>query len=395
MGYLIVIGIAIGLAGSFSSAFGYYIIRTLHNHIIEDLVKKGTPRDDPDLQSKSKSLEYKYCRFYVAFVLLIFGAVASTTNLGLLGQMAIAPFAAFALLFNALLGRLVMVPPEPYTWIHASSAMIIVAGLVVSCTQVDVDNVRTYTPDEIWDLFCRDWVVGLTASTALLIFLSAIWVQHNSAEGLEFDTDSSERKKVETNVARASGVLSPEEGESTPFLAEGDARSSVDPKPSSSQEFDFSRTCFGLMYYGLMCGICSGLNSAILKAIVEFIKDGDDNHTEHLKNYPFWVLLALLIPFIVLQAWFLNQGLRRHQSVQFIPPMTAFIIVCNAGAGHVYYDEGSEFSDRQMVLFLVGIAISILGAIVVMFSMETKKVGPECPSPSATSDDDGNRVKAE
>eukprot|EP00939_MAST-03C_sp_MAST-3C-sp1_P000730 g730.t1 len=255
-----------------------------------------------------------------------------------------------------------------------------------------MDEVRTYTPDEIWDLFCRDWVVGLTSSIMVAMMLSALVVQANSREGLEWTKGKSSSADPESsNYKCKDDEENGEDDVHTPFLVEegknrsGDPAISVDrTKQKRGDEkttpredfaaaaegrpvaFDFSRSCFGLIYYGFMCGLCSGFNSAVLKALVEFIKDGDDHHTEHLKNYPFWILLALLIPFIILQAWFLNQGLRRHESVLFVPPMTAFLIVCNAGAGYVYFDEGTNFSKHQSTYFMIGVAICVLGALFVM-----------------------------
>ena len=38
---LIILGVAIGLAGSFSSGLGYFIIRKLHNRIVDDLMSTG------------------------------------------------------------------------------------------------------------------------------------------------------------------------------------------------------------------------------------------------------------------------------------------------------------------------------------------------------------------
>ena len=118
-----------------------------------------------------------------------------------------------------------------------------------------------------------------------------------------------------------------------------------------------------------MCGLCSGMNSAMLKVLVELIKDG----SEHLVDYPFYCLLAVLIPLIITQAYFLNSGLRRHESVIFVPPMTSMIIVCNAGAGHMYFDEGDNFEQDELILFYVGIIISIVGALIMALHDPNKK----------------------
>ena len=96
----------------------------------------------------------------------------------------------------------------------------------------------------------------------------------------------------------------------------------------------------------------------------------------HLKDYPFWILFSLLVPFIIAQGWFLNQALRRHQSVQVVPPMTGFIIVCNALAGHLYYDEGSALTKTQMTYFLVGISICTVGSVLVLFKAGEEKTHP-------------------
>jgi len=337
-----------------------------------------TTEHDPELIKRSKSLEYKHWSFYVAFLLLILGAVASTTNLGLLGMTAIAPFAAFALVFNAILGRFCMEPPEPYAWIHFISSTFIVAGLAVSCTQIKATEVVDYTQEEMWDFLTRDWVLATTLSCLAFMILSSILVQLNSAENVGRGKQESSRiisldgNQDDDEEETFNTYAGPPETDRTCCLEQCEPLLKETPKRSSSgtalnvndtkrKPFDFSRTALGMLYYSIMCGLCSGMNSALLKVLVELIKDG----SEHLKDYPFYCLLFILIPLIVTQGWFLSQGLRRHESVLFVPPMTSMIIVCNAGAGHMYFDEGSAFTDDELLWFYVGVIICIVGALII------------------------------
>ena len=313
----------------------------------------------------------------MAFGLLVLGAVCSTTNLGLLGVTAIAPFAAFALIFNGILGRC-LDPPEDYTWIHFISSSFIVAGLAVSCSQIKTTKVVDYTEQDMWDMFTRDWVLATTCALFFFMFMSAVLVQYSSAEYVGQGNHpiapvGDEEDRGQESFNTYAGPPQTDRNccldQCEPLLKETRHFESDELEKSKKKPFDFSRTRLGLLYYSLMCGLCSGMNSAMLKVLVELIKDG----SKHLIDYPFYCLLAVLIPLIITQAYFLNSGLRRHESIIFIPPMTSMIIVCNAGSGHMYFDEGDDFEQNELILFYLGIIISIVGACIITLHDPTKK----------------------
>ena len=58
---LIILGVAIGLAGSFSSGLGYFVIRKLHNRIVDDLMSTG------DFDSSTF-----LSQFFIFFIFLLF-----------------------------------------------------------------------------------------------------------------------------------------------------------------------------------------------------------------------------------------------------------------------------------------------------------------------------------
>ena len=320
------------------------------------------------------------------------GALCSTTNLGLLGVTAIAPFATFALVFNGLLGQC-LDPPEAYTWIHFISSTFIVTGLAVSCTQIKTTKVVDFTEQDMWDMFTRDWVLATTCALLFFMLLSAVLVQNNSAEYVGAGKNSLASEMDEEKQENFNTYAGPPKTERNccleqcePLLKETRRSELLDE--SQKKPFDFSRTSLGLLYYSVMCGLCSGMNSAMLKVLVELIKDGE----QHLLDYPFYCVLAVLIPLIITQAYFLNSGLRRHESILFVPPMTSMIIVCNAGAGHMYFDEGDSFEDSELLLFYVGIAISIVGALIITLHDPAKEKNRAASNNNLSSGSDGTEI---
>ena len=62
---LIILGVAIGLAGSFSSGLGYFVIRKLHNRIVDDLMSTG----DFDSSTFSISIFFQFFVFEKSLVI--------------------------------------------------------------------------------------------------------------------------------------------------------------------------------------------------------------------------------------------------------------------------------------------------------------------------------------
>lgn len=323
----LVAGVAIGVSGGFSTSLAYYVMKRLHNRL------------------EGENISQYFCwEWWLGVLLLLTGALAGIANLGLLGQLAIAPFAAFTLVFNALLGALLL--HESYSCANFLSSVIIVSGVVLSATQIHGDR-EDYTLEDMEDLFSRDEVIIVGCCIIVFIIVSSAVVFFSSAEGHRYCSGGQ--------------APMPEEPAAEPLVIDD----AVAAKP-----FDFSRTCTGLLFYALICGLCSGINSSILKVLVELLKDGGGKHAvlRRLAGWQFWtILFCCLLPGISTQLWTLDQGIKRHTSVLLVPPMTGSIIVCNAAAGHFFFDEGRYYDGQELIVFYAGLIITVSGILLVLW----------------------------
>lgn len=386
---LLVGGVAVGVTGGFSTSLAYFVMKRLHNRLLAEATsssadsKTGSKTDVegrehcylPDKVPVAAS-GYFYCEWWLGVLLLVIGAVSGIANLGLLGQLAIAPFASFSLVFNALLGALLL--HERYTIAIFCSSVLVVAGVVVSATQIHSDR-EDYSKDHLKDLFSRDWVAPLGISVLTYLFASSIVVFCLSPEG----PARWWRLWQRCQMTNGSDNSTPDKPSKVPLLVDG---------VKSKTAFDFSRSCGGLLFYATTCGISSGLNSTILKVLVELVKAGQGKAgpLENVAGWEFWtILLCGLLPLITFQLWTLDQGLKRHTSVLMVPPMIGSIIIFNAIAGHIFFDEGTLYGRKEIKIFYMGLSVTVIGTLSVLFPTVYNNCWPGATSTAKDGDGDG------
>jgi len=95
---------------------------------------------------------------------------------------------------------------------------------------------------------------------------------------------------------------------------------------------------------------------------VDLLFVGSTRHGGFFLAYPgTYAVVFCLVASIVLQIYWLNQGLARFESLYNVPIFTTTWIVGTVLGGGVFYGEFSDFSVAQALLFPLGIFLCCLG----------------------------------
>ncbi|CAI5700473.1 unnamed protein product [Peronospora effusa] len=118
-----------------------------------------------------------------------------------------------------------------------------------------------------------------------------------------------------------------------------------------------------LVGYAGLAGILGGQSVLFAKSLAELLKGvlhGDASYFGHYQSY----LIALaLIVCLCLQIKYLNGGLVHYDALSMVPIYQAYWVISGVLGGVIYFQEIRTFSVLQVVMFVLGIAISIFGVI--------------------------------
>jgi hypothetical protein len=105
-----------------------------------------------------------------------------------------------------------------------------------------------------------------------------------------------------------------------------------------------------------------GAQSVLFARTVDLLFVGSTEHGGYFLLYPgTYMILFCLVSCIVLQLYYLNQGLARFESLYNVPVFTSTWIVGTALGGGVFYGEFANFSWVQALLFPTGVGLCCIG----------------------------------
>ncbi|CAH0479493.1 unnamed protein product [Peronospora belbahrii] len=275
--------------------------------------------------------------YQIGLGLLALGTMSAVINLGILGQAIQAPFAAFTLIYTALLGRFVL--HECYGVYDFVSSLLILSGLAIHISTAAQDDgtiitghTVSYTLESLGHLFMRDSFLPLGYTLATLMYavllLRRVW------------TDKLQRHPI------------------------------------------------GLLAFSSCAGVMAGFTSFATKSVVEVTKTALRDEDWLVFVNPFFVLLVLAIPCaLVPQLFFLNKGLEFFGTLKFIPLYQAFIIIGNMSCGLIFFNEMANYSTTALTCFMGGAMITICGVCVLLVKGDVRT--------SSTDVKRSNAVKAE
>jgi len=122
------------------------------------------------------------------------------------------------------------------------------------------------------------------------------------------------------------------------------------------------KTIVGFLYASTG-GIAGSLSVTFAKAFVELIKSSVEGKNEFCSPGPY-VVTVFLICFSIFQVHYLNKGLELFDALYIVPIYQTFWIIGNVIAGIVYFQEWKEFTGTEIIMFPVGILVTLAGVAV-------------------------------
>ena len=127
--------------------------------------------------------------------------------------------------------------------------------------------------------------------------------------------------------------------------------------------------------YAAVSGIF-GAQSVLFARTVDLLFVGSTRRGRIFLAYPgTYMVLFSLVACIFLQLYWLNQGLARFESLYNVPIFTTTWIVGTVIAGGVIYQEFSEFSVAQAILFPLGVILCCVGVFLLSQGAEEEQSG--------------------
>lgn len=306
-GLTLALGIVVSLVGSLLTATGYCSQRLAH----ELTTGKSSSRT-------TNVPTYRHPLFLCGLLLLASGTTAAVVNLALLGQSITAPFAALTLLYNAFLAKYVL--HERLSKWDVISSMLVIAGVAWSMIGVSLAQEDTFaTPSHH-----RESLVKLKrVLRPLPVLYTVVTFGTLGLFGLVLHNKASPLKTLHPRRPRARDLL----------------------------------------WLSLTAGTLSGFTSMCVKATLDLTLDGRVEDW----NSPMPYLFVLGMPAsLVCQLTCMNKGLQEFGTLKFVPLYHAFIILSNLTNGLVYFEEGRGYGREAMVLFVIGVVVTISGVMVLL-----------------------------
>ena len=104
----------------------------------------------------------------------------------------------------------------------------------------------------------------------------------------------------------------------------------------------------------------------LAKSLVELVKTSIQSHSGELRHWQSALLIVAALLCLPLQLRFLNSGLRRFESLVFMPVYLSFWITSGVVGGIVYFQEYKMFSELQSAMFILGTLITFSGIMLLL-----------------------------
>jgi hypothetical protein len=119
--------------------------------------------------------------------------------------------------------------------------------------------------------------------------------------------------------------------------------------------------------YALLSGVFGAQSVLFARSFNELIISSMRGHRFFLSYPGAYAIFGSLAGCIVLQIYYLNQGLARFESLYNVPVFTTTFIVGTVLGGGIFYGEFSDFSVKQAILFPFGVALCVSGVFLLVW----------------------------
>uniref|UniRef100_M4BKD1 Uncharacterized protein n=1 Tax=Hyaloperonospora arabidopsidis (strain Emoy2) TaxID=559515 RepID=M4BKD1_HYAAE len=118
-----------------------------------------------------------------------------------------------------------------------------------------------------------------------------------------------------------------------------------------------------LVGYAGLAGTLGGQSILFAKSSAELLKGVFKGDTSCFVRYQTYIIVLALVICLCLQIKYLNDGLVHYDALSMVPVYQAYWIISGVLGGVIYFQEIRTFSVLQVVMFVLGICISIFGVV--------------------------------
>ncbi|KDO28741.1 hypothetical protein SPRG_19958 [Saprolegnia parasitica CBS 223.65] len=258
--------------------------------------------------------------------LVVFGSIGDFAALGFIPQSLAIPVGGFTIVANVFFAHYFL--KEPFSKRDGVGTGLIVLGIMVVAAFASKTN-DCYTIDELLVLFNQtNFIVYVivVACTSLALYL---YIRKIRAVAIQHGAGSSMHRAY----AKTHSVICP-----------------------------------------ALSGVCGAQSVLFAKASAELFKStlAGDNQFTSVATYAIALMMLICI---VLQIHWLAQGLKTSDTIFVVPVFQCFFIAVSIVGGAVYFNEFATMSVLQLIMFFVGVVIT-LGGVLILSKRETSTLPP-------------------
>jgi len=301
---MVSIGVALFISafGNFLNAVGYILEKKGHINVLQQM------QENPDKQHPGVCTDPTWVTGFVTYVI---GSLLHAYALGQGPQSLFTPMQAVTLVCNTILSPLFL--PETLSSVDLIATALIVIS-VIGAVIFGPKNEEEYTTDDLMKKYTLTPFVILTVicfmSALIGWFVSVVFQRRNDKDGIKQD-----------------GSL----------------------EPRYAVYFVICYSCLG--------GLGASYNVLFLKSVVTLLEQMPDA----LKGWGFWVILAGLIWANGFLEYWKQKALGTFGALYVVPIFQVILVVGGCLVGAVYFDEFSQLTTVDLILFLVSIFFCLLG----------------------------------
>jgi magnesium transporter len=262
--------------------------------------------------------------------------LSDIASLALAPQSLLAPLSAVTLVLNALAAPCFL--KETLTYYDKVATVFIFLGAGVS-TQFGQHDEKSFDVHGFVDLYGRvDFILFETASLAGVVFL---W--------LFIRRVIPEKKRIEQEWRE--------------MHSEEVARDGNDAHIPNSDKHVPQRVRMLPFAVGCLAGLAGAQQTIFTKSVSELLSLSIKGDNQFI--YPLtYIMLAAGIFFAIFQISYVSVGLEHFDAVFYLPIYNAFFIVLGILSGSMYFNEIKESTLTKVMLFSLGVALTVFGVLV-------------------------------
>ncbi|KAH9256436.1 hypothetical protein BASA81_005350 [Batrachochytrium salamandrivorans] len=141
---------------------------------------------------------------------------------------------------------------------------------------------------------------------------------------------------------------------------------------------------FHRITYAAMGGVFGAQSVLFARTVTQAFSSTMRGGQLFLLSSPIYLILFLLVGSMLMQIYWLNQGLARFDSLYNVPVFTSTWIVGTVLGGGVFYNEFASFNVYQAVFFPIGVSLCCIGVFYLAIGSSSSTLAKVQPGGSGT-----------